>query len=550
MMRMTLGIGRAHRIGVALVVAGALWGAAPPPAGAGAGAALADQPDVSALVGLRLDAAIEAAEARMLTDPGFRYDPVVTDPAAIPDRTRARVDGAASSCASDPYEEQPVCTITLSVVAIVPELRDMTLAQAREEAALAALSVTPDDPEAADDRRVADQKPEPDSTLQLGDSVWVGLDPAPWPGLPKLVGQSLVAALTTLDGLAAKRQDVVPRYAQTVGTVPDEVPVDAERAFVATQPEDCVPRFPVCQLELAVQAKVPYLVGRSVAEAEEELRAAGLALAPGVDRTDARRAVEDQSMGPGELAPFGAVVGITLAAPSGRWPGLPPLAGRTLEQALQALDTLAAERARIVAAYAQQVITEPAEVPVGGDRAVVAIQPDDCPGFATDCSITLDVRAVVPDLQGGSLAEARTSLAEAGLTLAEPAAGTDPDAEVTEQDPRPGRPARFGSQVSVQVAATTPATTPTKPPVDGDGQSWLVPAALVLALVLAGGIGTSAGMRRHGRRWVGQHVRVTGDPGDTREDTRDEPGAGPSHHVSITTESRPPFEQLEEVDRP
>ncbi|QTE30126.1 PASTA domain-containing protein [Pengzhenrongella sicca] len=118
--------------------------------------------------------------------------------------------------------------------------------------------------------------------------------------------------------------------------------------------------------------------------------------------------------------------------------------------------------------------------PTSGDGTVV--DQDPAPGRTVEPGSTVDVTLApivetlvrVPDLRGLSITAARAALTEAGLVLGD--ASADPQDVVDGQAPTPGESVAAGTVVSVEVAVAGDETAPTP---------WLLVGALTLVAVVA-----------------------------------------------------------------
>ncbi len=498
-------------------------------------------PDVT---GMRLDLAVEELQASQWEPSlAYGYDGYQTIPDGVPSASRAVVVEQRAECREDPRYVEDICTFVLSVEAIVPDLRGLTSAAAGEELERSGLGLDVADSLPSDDRVVTDQAPAPGETLAFGEPVAVRLAAVELPGLPDLVGVTLRQATTRLADLARQRQEVDPNYSQQVTIDPDVRPVDDERAFVSEQPEDCAQPSRVCTITLLAAAQVPSVVGQSVAEAERTLAEAGLLLDPDSASDDRRLKVDTQSEEPGTFVPFDTTVSVGLEPVVQQdWPPLPAIQGMRLDRALGQLALTEERRAEMGEGYIQNVVVRP-QADVSEDRAQVVEQPSDCARFAPECVIVLSVRALVPNLSGMTLPKARAELEAAGLALVTEPIGDAQEPLVNGQTPTAGSTADFGSAVTVRLTSAAGESSRTQ---DGANVGWIVGGGLV-AVVAARA--TRVAARRHGRRWVREHVRAEAELGTATQQTFPDPTSGPSHAVRISAEPGVVQEWVEEVDR-
>jgi beta-lactam-binding protein with PASTA domain len=538
---------------VLALVASGNAGAAALPVSVIPGAGVGD-PNPPVVTDMRLDAAVQELESSQWnTDLAYGFEGYQTIPEVDVDPSRVMVVGQRNACRQNPDYGDELCTFYLTVRAVVPLLRGLTLARAEEEAQNSGLAVVVTQPEPSDERLVADQQPEAETVVAFGERVYVTLTQLSLPPLPDLVGRSLVDARGALDELESRRREVSPNYVQEVRTDPSIPPVPDRRAFVSAQPADCQQPSRVCEIALPVQAQVPALTGMMLENAQRAILDAGLALDPSVDLVDLNREVLDQSLEAGSFAQFGTSVWVELAVRQD-WPPLPQVVGIRLDEARAQLDGAAAERARLVKGYVLDVTTDPG-IDVSEDRAIVLEEPSDCMDFAPRCPIILVVGAVMPDLRGLTLPEARAATQAAGLVLGTAANAGGSDLHVTGQDPAPGVPTEFDSTVSVQLTGVSPSgsdhpatdeTTDRRPGIFDD---WRTVGGVVLLLTISAGVLARAVFRGHGRGWVGKHVRAEADPGPISGLTEEVPAAGASHYVRIRAEEGEPQQWVEEVDR-
>jgi len=402
--------------------------------------------------------------------------------------------------------------------------------------------------------RVARQHPDSGTTVRPGErvSIWTSLGahpPAPVITMPRLTGLTLAQASAVL------------RLLQLQVTHVDSV-IDGRRAgrIVLQRPEqgDSVhPRDPVdLTVALApIDHGVPWVVGmpwqRAVARLEDSsfvasLRFAALAgVAPGI--------VTRQGIDSGERRPPNTAVLLTVADTAG--PPLPTsqlmpdVVGRPRADAVASLGFLS-PRITIV----EQVVTTRAddglvtgqepqarEVVFPPVRVVLQVgrfQPPPVPDSAARDSMPQD-SAVVPDLVGRPLREARQRLAQARLALGE-VTGEDVgvDSIVDRHIPAAGVPTAFGVAVSVVLRTQ-------RVPVQDSlrGLQALVKVIMPLwpFLVLAGGVfaGFWLVRNRHLRGDAGTSTRPPDDPV-----RRDERPRAADHVVLRPSPASPPVVEL------
>jgi hypothetical protein len=195
--------------------------------------------------------------------------------------------------------------------------------------------------------------------------------------------------------------------------------------------------------------------------------------------------------------------------------------------------------------------------------------------------VTNTAEVEMPDVTGLTRVDAEADLTEIGL---QPAAygGTGSSLDrVESQAPTGGLPVPVGSTVKIflgppetesptpptqtptspsvsptrattgpTTASTSPAQTPSPTPPGGSGgeplPGWLPPGLLVVVAVLGGAWLTARGVRaRRERRWVAEHVRASGTPGEVTETIRDQPGASPTHSIRAVPHPAVVDEQVE-----
>ncbi len=254
--------------------------------------------------------------------------------------------------------------------------------------------------------------------------------------------------------LSDARQILAAAGVAHVVTVPAH-PVAADGDTVVTGHE-AVPLGRGVEAELRVRARVPSVVGTTVAEATRLMASVGLVACP----DDDAGTVVAQVAPAGSVLPFGAAVGLTVASDGGvpRPPVVPvvvpSLLGMSADEAAAVLAGVGLrleQRLRGAGAAGPVQDQEPAAgTRVGPGSLVTLVAQGErlAPGFSS-----------VPEVRGLELDEARARLAEAGLSLRVAAQPADLPVEaeleafgpVREQDPEPGAEVEAGSTVTAVV---------------------------------------------------------------------------------------------------
>ena len=163
---------------------------------------------------------------------------------------------------------------------------------------------------------------------------------------------------------------------------------------------------------------------------------------------------------------------------------VPLVVGRTTEEAAQVLQAAGLELGSVLGRG--EVIES--QRPVAGTSVPR--------GTAVDVTVSVSPRPMVrvPDLVGGTRSQAATELAALDLLLGP---GSDSDAKIETQQPRPGSLVPVGTTVTVSVE---------------EQASWILvvagSAALLLALLGGGLAGYRVHRKRSNQRWVRAHVKV------------------------------------------
>lgn len=283
----------------------------PPIVASIAAPAQVDPPDVTGLT--PASAAEELASTNAQQEGGYTFIGVTTDPASIPETANAVVVAVQPDCKQVVRLNTEACSFVLTVQAVVPDVRGQALRDARTTLETAGLALATSDPNAADERVVVGQQPEPEARLPFGGAVQVSLQAVDLPPLPQLAGRPLDEALAALTELATQRQAVSPNYQQQVRHEPVELPVPEARAWVIEQPADCAQPSRVCVITLDLGARVPGVRGMSLTRAEQALDDAGLGIAASGD-TAAGSTVADQSPREGRVVGFDTPVEVRMVA--------------------------------------------------------------------------------------------------------------------------------------------------------------------------------------------------------------------------------------------
>jgi beta-lactam-binding protein with PASTA domain len=226
---------------------------------------------------------------------------------------------------------------------------------------------------------------------------------------------------------------------------------------------------------------VPNLIGQTRDGAVTILRKHHLL--PGARTGDGDR-VESQDPTAGFKVEPETVVDLDFGAAPARPVEVPPLVGRTTKAAAQVLHDAGLELGSVLGRG--EVIES--QRPVAGTSVPI--------GTAVDVTVIASPPPMVrvPDLIGGTRSQAATELSGLGLLLGP---GSDGDAKIETQQPRPGALVPVGTTVTVTV---------------DEQASWILvvagSAALLLALLGGGLAGYRAHRKRSNERWVRAHVKV------------------------------------------
>ncbi len=216
---------------------------------------------------------------------------------------------------------------------------------------------------------------------------------------------------------------------------------------------------------LCAGTEVPDLADLTVADARTALEEAQLV---GLDDdADADFVVVGQRPEPGALVRYGAAVELDTEPPEplGNLAVVPPLLGRTVDDAERVLDEAGLELGGL-SGDADGLVVD--QNPRAGERVELG----------TAVAVTLEASLVtVPDVRGLEEGDARDAVTGAGLVLDVDAGDSGDVGIVADQDPAPGVRVRPGTQVIVFV----PIAAPLPPPDDGSSS----PVAAVLLAVIA-----------------------------------------------------------------
>ena len=196
------------------------------------------------------------------------------------------------------------------------------------------------------------------------------------------------------------------------------------------------------------QVTVPDLAGRTAAEAEAELAAAGLEVGPPVRRTDdavpVDVVIETDPPSGDEVAPGSSVSLVLSSGPNATT--VPTLLGLDLATAREAL-----ENAGLTLASPVEEVDSPEE-----EGRVLAAEPGDGSSVAPGTAVALRVangNNAIPSTVGQSESEARAALEQAGfeVDVDEREDEDEDEGTVIDQDPDEGS-RRLGATVTIVVA--------------------------------------------------------------------------------------------------
>lgn len=358
-------------------------------------------------------------------------------------------------------------SLTIEVAARVPWVVGRDVATATQLLARRGLVLTPDGGDYSDSiptGRITRQHPDSGASARPGDAVtvWTSLGPhppAPTATMPRLVGLTLGEAATALQPLqlAIAHVDTVVDPARA-GRITAQKPVHE----APVRPRDHV------EVQVAVaprEHRVPWVVGmpwqRAAAVLTDSSFGASVQLAPGDGRS--RGTVVAQSVDSGVTRPPRTTIALTVvdtaAPPPPQSRLMPNVVGMPRESAVDALGFLS-PRLTIV----EQATTSERE-----DGRVAGQAPNEGDVVFPPVDVVLRVSrfqpptptppadsAVVPDLVGRPLAEARDLLAGARLAVGDVVA-TDAGADsvVAQQDPGAGLVLAAGTPVALTLQVQT-----------------------------------------------------------------------------------------------
>ncbi len=364
--------------------------------------------------------------------------------------------------------------------------------------------------------------------------------------MPNLVGGTLEAAASLLEPLELSVTGVRSRASREPrGTV------------VAQQPAAGTRVEPGAGVDVAVSdgslVRVPALVDRSRAEAAQLLRSADLGLQESTRETAQRHGIvlEQRPQAGAEVA-RGSAVQVVVAVAPGRAPTVevPDVVGSPITPARQRIE-----------AEGLTVATQEADSPIYEAGTVAAQAPAGGAQVSRDSAVQLTVSLgppPLPDLVGMPVAQARSRLAQLGLSAAVSERRTDdqPRDVVLAQDPAAGVRLSRGAEVALVVSTGSTAAvpvTPTPPEAPGIPTVALVAGAAGGALMLAGGAFAVRRLRagRRGEKAGAKRgvveARVRLDP-TARATTLTSPPAieEPDVHFRVRLEHGEPRLQLED----
>ncbi len=392
---------------------------------------------------------------------------------------------AATVSAQDPpagtrVAPKATVSLTLDVSTRVPWVVGADLASATQRLVRQGLALEPRGSDYSDSiaaGRIVRQHPDSGVLARPGEvvGVWTSLGqhpPEPGQRMPRLVGRSLRDASAVLAplGLAVTHVDSVSDAAMS-GRITAQYPPEG----TTVHPSDKVD----VTIAVAPQGRrVPWVVGRPLAEGAQAVRDAGLAararLVPGDGA--ARGIIIAQSIDSGVVRPPGALVVLTATDTAGPPPpetrDMPNVVGMTWGDAMQALkflspalhtvavDTPNQEEENRVVAQSPPVGT----IVLQGVAVVLRVgryAPEQRPDSQRTDSQRTDLQppnvptadsAIVPAVEGLRLAEARERLAGAALRLGDVTADApDADSVVARQDPGAGTAVARGSAVALTL---------------------------------------------------------------------------------------------------
>lgn len=348
----------------------------------------------------------------------------------------------------------------------IPNLFGVSFASARDQLTGMGLSIgkvmdahghvlDPTDWPRFDDQPVISSEPGVDMTVPVGQAVDLLLAAIPFPRFPQVIGFPLEEAQAAIIGFAQSYNLTIEQIEvveeerpEGTGAVVTQVPIAEAEVFSRSLSARLVIAIPE-------RVEVPNLIGLFRDAAAAQLEAAGLALAPEVEKretqtlTDHDR-VAEQLPSAGERVAKGTAVRVVIwHFPHVAVPGLIGLtqeeAGIALDAVGLALDPTTDEQSTDQSANDGRVA---AQEPAAGEMVPR--------GHLVRITLWRFPRAAVPVLIGLTQEEATAALADLGLTL-DPAIGEQPtnvmddDGRVAAQEPAAGTLVLQGSAVRIVV---------------------------------------------------------------------------------------------------
>jgi beta-lactam-binding protein with PASTA domain len=347
---------------------------------------------------------------------------------------------------------------------------------------------------------------------------------APEQARPELVGLSVDEAVAVLE-----QADLVPLLD------PEQLPDGVDEARVVVVEQDALSDpdgVAVYGWRLVLGAAVPDVVGRSLADAADELAAVGLSAVSRAARDADRQVVVGQSPEPGALRVFESRVELDVE------PGVivPDVVGMTRDEAAAAVEdvglTLTASGGGDRPGPVESQVPEAGSLVAAGTPVAVVL------------TVLPPRQVVVPDLAGLSVDQARQRLLDVGLVLEATVQGEPAEARSVSQSPAAGSLAAPASTVAVQFES---ALVPVVPVADEREIPWSLVPVVVGALVLVAGLLWRALRPSRERAWVRQHVAVRGHPDLAAPVAVERPDHDVCSAVRVEVRPDPGTRELEEV---